>query len=91
MTASAIDEQMARSVHVTKKELIRERWFAHTDAVPQSSGATELERKDIQKSLHKANEVFRRQAIRDDAPCHAELTLKASELSRKVRKRRTRQ
>jgi len=27
---------MARSVHVTEKQLVRERWFAHTDAVPQT-------------------------------------------------------
>jgi hypothetical protein len=82
---------MARSVHVTKKQLVRERWFAHTDAVPQTDDATELERRDIQKSLHKDNESFRRQAIRDDAPAHAKLSLRGSELKRTVNKRKTKQ
>lgn len=81
---------MARSIHVTKKQLVRERWFAHTDAVPRTADdATELERQDIQKRLHKTNEAFRRQATRDAVPFHAELALKGSELTRKIQKRRT--
>ena len=82
---------MARSVHVTKKELVRERRFTRTDAVPQTDDATELERQDIQKSLHKTNEARRRQAIRDDAPAHAKLSLRGSELKRTLNKRRTKQ
>jgi predicted RNA binding protein with dsRBD fold (UPF0201 family) len=82
---------MARSVHVTKKQLLRERRFAHTDAVPQADDATELERQDIQKSLHKTNEAFRRQAIRDNAPAHAKLALNGSALTRTVNKRKTKQ
>ncbi len=82
---------MARSIHTTKKQLIRERWFAHTDKVPQTNDATELESQDIQKSLHKSNEAFRRQAVRDDAPAHAKLALKGSEMTRTVNKRKTKQ
>ncbi len=82
---------MARSVHITKKQLIRERWFAHTDAVAQTGDATELERRDFQKLLYKDNEVFLRQAIRDDAPTHAKFTLKGSEFTRTVNKRKTKQ
>jgi hypothetical protein len=80
---------MARSIHTTKKQLIRERWFAHTDNVPRTDDATELERQDFQKSLHKTNEAYRRQAVRDDAPAHAKVALKGSELTRTVNKRKT--
>ena len=82
---------MARSVHTTKKQLVRERWFAHTDAVPRADDATELERQDIQKRINKTNEAFRRQAIRDDAPAHAKLSLRGSKLTRTVNKRKTKQ
>jgi hypothetical protein len=82
---------MARSVHVTKKQLIRERWFAHTDEVPQTDDATELEQQDIQKRLHKTNEAFLRQSIRADIPAHAELSIRESALKRTVNKRRTKQ
>jgi len=80
---------MSRSVHTTKKHLIRERSFAQTDAVPATPDATKLERRGIQKSLHKINEVFRRQAIRDDAPARGTLVLEGRELTRTVNKRKT--
>ncbi|MEQ2010277.1 MAG: hypothetical protein ABMA26_26120 [Limisphaerales bacterium] len=82
---------MARSVHTTKKQLVRERWFAHTDAVPRTDDATALERQDIQKRIHKTNEAFRRQAVRDDTPAHAQLALRDSKLTRTVNKRKTKQ
>lgn len=82
---------MARSVHVTKKQLIRERWFAHTDAVPKTNDITELERRDIQKRIYKTNEAFRRQAIRDDAPAQAKAVLRESSVKRVVNKRGTKQ
>ncbi len=44
---------MARSAHVTKKQLIRERWFAHTDAFANIDEMTALERPDIQKRIYK--------------------------------------
>jgi hypothetical protein len=80
---------MARSIHTTKKQLIRERWFTHADGVSQAQDATELERKDFQKTLHKVNEARKRQAIKQDAPAHAYLSLRGSELARTVKKSRT--
>ncbi len=80
---------MARSIHTTKKQITRERWFTHTDGVPQTSDATELQRKDFQKTLHKVNEARKRQAIKQDAPAHAHLSLLRNELTRTIKKRRT--
>ena len=82
---------MARSIHIIKKQLLRERWFAHRDEVPQTDDATELEIRDMQKTIHKTNEAFLRQAARDDAPAHAQLALRGSELTRTVYKRKTKQ
>ena len=42
---------MSRSIHTTKKDLKRERYFSHADDVPRGGDATELERADINKSL----------------------------------------
>jgi hypothetical protein len=80
---------MARSIHATKKALVRERRFAHTDEVPKTGDLTELELQDIQKILYKTNEALRRQAVNSDAPSHAIIALKDSEVTRAINKRKT--
>jgi hypothetical protein len=78
---------MSRSIHTTKKDLKRERYFSHTDDVSRTGYATELERADINKSLRKLNEGRKRQAKKQNAPAHAHLKLEKNELVRSVRKR----
>jgi hypothetical protein len=79
---------MSRSIHTTKEGLKRERYFSHTDDVPRTGDATELERADINKSLRKLNEGRKRQTEKQNAPAHAHLKLEKNELVRSVRKRR---
>lgn len=80
---------MSRSVHTTKKDLARERLFGQQDAVPPCDAATEAERADINKSLHKLNEVRKRQAEKQNAPTQAELALGEHDIVRNVTRRRT--
>jgi hypothetical protein len=78
---------MSRGIHTTKKDLKRERYFSHTDNVPRSGDATELERAHSSKSLRKLNETRKRQSETQDAPAHAHLKLEKNELVRNIRKR----
>ena len=80
---------MARSIHTTKKDLKRERYFSHTDDVPRTGDATELERDDVNKSLRKLNETRKRHAEKRNAPAHAHLKLEKNALVRSVRNRKT--
>lgn len=77
---------MSRSIHVTKRDLLRERRFAATDGMVQwqLQGATEIERDDMLKSLYKINEQWCREAARQKAPGHAKLRLAESGLARIV-------
>jgi hypothetical protein len=79
---------MSRSIHTTKKDLLREWKFARTDEIRATSDMTVLEREDIKKSLHKVNAEFGRQAERDDAPAVAHISLSKSGVERVIRKRR---
>lgn len=79
---------MSRSIHTTKKDLKRERYFSHADDVPRGGDATELERADINKSLRKLNETRKRQAEKQNAPAHAHLKLGKHDLVRRMRKRK---
>jgi hypothetical protein len=59
---------MARSIHITKKDLKRERYFSASDGVPYPNDLTglehltELEREHAKKLLFKDNELWRRGA-----------------------------
>lgn len=78
---------MARSIHTTKRGLIRERKFAVNDGVPHDGSMTELEREDIQKALHKLNADWKHQAEKQSAPAHAELLLDVTQPERKIVRR----
>jgi hypothetical protein len=79
---------MSRSIHTTKKDLQRARKFAARDNVPATLGMTELEGKDIQKRVHKANATWKRQAQNEDAPAHAHSVLSGNSLVTSARRRR---
>lgn len=53
---------MSRSIHTTKKDLKRERYFSASDGVPPSTDATELETQHFKKLLYKDNEKWKRAA-----------------------------
>jgi hypothetical protein len=79
---------MSRSIHATRKDLERERKFAARDNVPATLGMTELEGKDIQKRVHKANATWKRQAQSQDARAYAQSVLKGDCLVTNARRRR---
>ena len=78
---------MSRSIHTTKRALIRERKFALNDGVAHDGSMTQLERDDIQKTIHKTNATWKHQAEKQQTPAHAELLLDETQPERKIVRR----
>ena len=78
---------MSRSIHVTQKDLRRERKFAVHDNVPASPEMSVLDSGDIKKRIYKLNADWKGQANRNDTPVYAKLKLDQNQPeSRVVRK-----
>jgi len=71
---------MSRSIHSTKKDLKRERYFAASDGVPPSTDATELETQHFKKVLYKDNERWKRAAQRKKTPIVGKFKLSEGKL-----------
>ncbi|XHR29921.1 MAG: hypothetical protein ACFUZC_05070 [Chthoniobacteraceae bacterium] len=73
---------MARSIHITKRHLKQERFFAASDNVPWGPDATELEKLHIKKLLLKDNAGWRKAAGKAKTPTVAQLKLKHGKIIR---------
>jgi hypothetical protein len=71
---------MSRSIHTTKKDLKRERYFAASDGVPPLTDATELETQHFKKVLYKDNERWKRAAQRKKTPIVGKFKLSEGKL-----------
>jgi len=71
---------MSRSIHTTKKDLKRERYFAASDDVPPATDATELETQHFKKVLYKDNERWKRAAQRKKTPIVGKFKLSEGKL-----------
>jgi hypothetical protein len=78
---------MSRSIHTTKRDLVKERKFALTDGV-SNKDITTLERRDIQKRTHKINEKWKRDAHRSQAVAHAKIRVTETGPKREIQKSR---
>ncbi len=80
---------MSRSIHVTRKDLQKERRFSARDTdIPVCNSGTELEKKHIQKLLHKDNEQWRRQATEYETPGVGQLAFEGDKIVRTLFKKR---
>lgn len=59
---------MSRSIHTTKKDLKRERYFSASDGVPLVSDMTDTESQHLKKLLYKDNEKWKRAAEKKKTP-----------------------
>jgi len=71
---------MSRSIHTTKKDLKRDRYFSASDDVPPSTDATELETQHFKKMLYKDNERWKRAAQRKKTPIVGKFKLSEGKL-----------
>ena len=79
---------MARSIHVTRQDLRKERFFTSQDKdIPSCSSITEFQTQHIQKLLHKTNEEWRRSAEKNLMPGFAELSFKNARVVRSLFKK----
>jgi len=80
---------MARSIHVTKKDLKKERYFTSQDKdIPHCDAVSELRQQYRQKILHKINEEWRRAADNKKMPGVMHLAFKGTQVSRTLFKKR---
>ena len=80
---------MARSIHITKKDLKKERYFTSQDKdIPHCDGVSELRLQYRQKILHKINEEWRRAADKKKMPAVLHLAIKGAQVTRTIFKKR---
>jgi hypothetical protein len=65
---------MTRSIHTTKKDLVRERRYAANDGVLPVESMTQVEEQDIHKKIYKINAEWEHQAKKQDSPMQAEIS-----------------
>ena len=82
---------MSRSIHTTKKDLKRERYFSASDGVPFWTGRSdrsELDSQHLKKLLYKDNEGWKRAAEKKKLPAVGKLKLMKGEIVYKLVKKR---
>jgi hypothetical protein len=82
---------MARSIHSTKKDRLREAKFARNDDVPASGGMTALEQDRLNKDMFKLNANWKRKAEQHDTPAYGKVKLKGKVSKTFQRRRQTKQ
>jgi hypothetical protein len=82
---------MARSIHSTKKQRLRELKYSQNSGFPISESMTDLEREGLTKDIYKLNAQRKKQADKQDAPIHVHLKLEertSASFTRSARERR---